>query len=46
MLQSLQLFICRPAFYLPTGKFSVAVKCCPIIFQLKEGVDNAFKYLI
>ncbi|XP_027205532.2 chromatin assembly factor 1, p105 subunit [Dermatophagoides pteronyssinus] len=26
----------RPSFYLSTGKFSVAVKCCPVVFELRQ----------
>lgn len=26
----------RPSFYLSTAKFSVAVKCCPVIFELRH----------
>ncbi|KAF7488024.1 Chromatin assembly factor 1 subunit B [Sarcoptes scabiei] len=30
----------RPSFYLPTSKFSVAVKCCPKLFELFPDEDN------
>ena len=36
--------ICRPSFYLPLTKFSVAVSCCPIVFELKPDTENVLKY--
>ena len=33
----------KPAAYYPTGdKYSIAVRCCPILFQLREGQSSVY----
>lgn len=44
LIHNLFRFIFRPSFYLLTNKCSVAIKCCPTLFQLNDNEENIFKY--